>query len=305
MSHISVILVHFNKKEATLRCLYSLASLQKPLGVKFDVVVVDNGSKKVFKLPAFFASKKYHLIRSDSNLGFTGGNNMGIFYAIEKYNSDYLWLVNDDTTFKKDCLKQLYIAACTNNNWGLISPKIYFTPTKEFHKNSYNKDQKGRVFWFAGGVIDWSHLTAFHKGVDELDRGQFDQVSNTDFCTGCSLFMRREVLEKVGFFDKRYFLYFEDVDFSLKTLKAGYQLIFWPKAVVWHDNAGSSGGVGSKIQVYYQERNRTLLAWLYGDFKTKLLALRLQYQNLLSGVSFRRKAVFDFYLRQFGKQIII
>lgn len=305
MPHVSIIIVHFNDQKTTFNCLNSLTKLKKPVGFKFNVIIVDNGSQKLLKLPARFSLEKFILIRSDANLGFTGGNNMGIHQAIESFNSQFIWLVNNDTTFDSHCLSQLLEAAELHPEWGMISPKIYFSPGKEFHKQDYAVQARGKVLWFAGGVIDWSHLTAFHKGVDEVDRGQFDEQIATDFCTGCSVFIRREVLEKIGFLDKRYFLYFEDVDWSLRAIKAGYKLAFWPKAIMWHDNAGSSGGSGSHLQVYYQERNRSLLAWLYGDFPAKIVALRLQYANLISQKAWKRKAVIDFYKRKFGKQMII
>ena len=300
-----MIIIHFNDKKTTLNCLNSVVKLRKPPGIKFNVVVVDNGSQQPFTLPEKLRGEKFELIRSDANLGFTGGNNMGIHHAIELYNSQFIWLANNDTTFDSRCLEELLKASLAHTDWGMISPKIYFSPGREFHKQSYSAQERGRVIWFAGGVIDWRHLTAFHRGVDELDRGQFDGQTETDFCTGCGVFVRREVLEKIGYLDKRYFLYFEDVDWSLRALDSGYKLAFWPKAVMWHENAGSSGGSGSNLQLYYQERNRSLLAWLHGDYQAKLIAVRLQFKALFSGQKNRQRAVFDFYRRQFGKQVII
>lgn len=305
MSLTAVVVVHFNQTKTTIKCLDSLTRLKKMSGHKLRVVVVDNGSKNLLKLPSKFNSKSFHLIRSDANLGFTGGNNLGIHYAVENFDPQYLWLLNNDTTVETKSLQQLLESAANNPSWGMISPKIYFSPGKEFHQQSYSRQQRGNVIWFVGGVIDWRNLTAFHYGVDEVDRGQFDDNTETDFCTGCAILIKREVLEKIGFFDKRYFLYFEDVDFSLRAKKVGYKLGICHQAIVWHDNAGSSGGSGSSLQKYYQERNRSLLAWLHGDWWAKLVALRLQLMSLTSSDPYRRQAVLDFYQSKFGKQLIV
>lgn len=305
MSVTAVIVVHFNQTKTTLKCLDSLARLKNISGNTLKVVIVDNGSKNLFSLPSRFNSKIFHLIRSDANLGFTGGNNLGIHFSVENFDPQYLWLLNNDATVDSQALAQLLKAADENPSWGMISPKIYFTAGKEFHQQSYAKVDRGKVIWFVGGVIDWRNLTAFHLGVDEIDRGQFDQISETDFCTGCAIFIKREVLEKIGFLDKRYFLYFEDVDWSLRAQKFGYKLGISHQAIVWHDNAGSSGGSGSNLQQYYQERNRSLLAWLHGNWQAKFVAVRLQLMNLITTDPYRRQAVIDFYRRKFGKQLIV
>lgn len=305
VKHVSILLVHYNDQLTTDTCINSVAKLVHP-GYKLQCLIVDNGSIKPYVLPKKLrTSKKFTVIRSDANLGFTGGNNLGIHYAVEKNSSQYILLLNNDTTIKTDAVKKMLDLFESDTKIGIVTPKIYFSAGKEFHKDSYNIKQRGKVLWFAGGTIDWNHLTAFHRGVDEVDRGQFDHASSTDFATGCALFIRREVLEKIGFLDKRYFLYFEDVDLSLRVKKAGYRIQFCPEAVVWHDNAGSSGGSGSETQVYYQERNRYLLAISHGTPKIIPVVLWLQWQAVVSGNRLKQRAVYDFYRRAFGKQPLI
>lgn len=304
MTHLSLVVVHFNQRATTLRCLDSLMKVRAK-GVRLKIIVVDNGSLKPLSLPTRLRQKRnIILLRSDANLGFTGGNNLGLHYAIEHYHSQYLCLLNNDTTVRADFLEKMLALARSDNKIGLLSPKIYFSAGKEYHKKSYSASERGHILWFAGGSIDWRHLTAFHLGVDELDRGQFDHLRDCDFATGCCLLIKREVLERVGLLDKRYFLYFEDVDLSLRARQAGYRVVFCPQAVIWHDNAGSSSA-GSALQLYYQERNRSLLAWLHGDWHSRYLAFRLQLMNLLSHDSTRQKAVFDFYRHKFGKQALV
>lgn len=305
VKRVSIIIVHYNNAKVTNACLHSLDKLVVPR-YQLTVLVVDNGSLKSYRLPVDLRKKrKYHVLRSDANLGFTGGNNLGIHTAVEQHNAQYIFLLNNDTTIEKSALRNMLHVFEKNPDAGLVCPKIYFTAGKEFHQKSYTRDQRGSVIWFAGGTMDWRHLTAFHRGVDEVDRGQFDHLSQTDFATGCAMLIKREVLEKIGFLDKRYFMYFEDVDLSLRAVSAGYSILFCPSAVVWHDNAGSSGGSGSDLHVYYQERNRYLFAILHNPVASLISIARLQLQALLSGNRYRRKAVVDLYRRSFGKQPLV
>ncbi len=305
VKHVSIILVHYNNIRTTNTCLFSLSSLIHP-GYACQYIIVDNGSIKKYVLPkALQTSKKFKVIRSDANLGFTGGNNLGIHYAVERNNSQFIFLLNNDTTIHKYALRNMLQTLESQTEVGIICPKIYFSAGKEFHSKSYLASERGKVFWYAGGTVDWQHLVAFHRGVDEVDRGQFDENATTDFATGCAMLIRREVLEKIGFLDKRYFMYFEDVDLSLRAQKAGYTIALCPTAIVWHDNAGSSGGSGSSLHVYYQERNRYLLAFTQGAISVLPVVLRLQIQAFVSGSRLRRKAVIDFYMRAFGKQSLV
>lgn len=304
--HISLIVINYNTKVDTDECLKSLSAVKTAKDVSFNVVVVDNGSLDEYSLPRSLSPKKqFEVVRSEANLGFTGGNNLGIYYAIEKYNSEYVLLLNNDTTVDPKFLQELLDCSEEHPEHGLICPKIYFYKGNEFHKKSYSRTQLGSVLWYAGGSIDWQHLAAFHRGVDEVDRSHFDTPTETDFATGCAVLIKREVLEKVGTFDKRFFLYFEDVDLSERAKNAGYTIGFCPSSVVWHKNAGSSGGSGSSVHNYYIARNRLLFAVKHGSIKTKLVGLRVLLQYALMGSYYERMAVADLLLRRFGKQPIV
>ena len=182
MIHISIIIVNYNSQKDTLECLDSLSNI-KSFGFKYSILIVDNASKEPLVLPKRFQLPNIEVIRSESNLGFTGGNNMGIHYCIEKYNSDFVLLLNNDTTVDPSFLKELVGHAEKYPKAGLISSKIYFTKGREYHLESYKKEELGKVFWYAGGSIDWDHLVAFHRGVDEVDRGHFDNQTKCDFAT--------------------------------------------------------------------------------------------------------------------------
>ena len=260
--HISIIIVNYNTPDETKDCLRSLKDLES-WGFDYQIIVVDNGSKESIKFNKTFLKNnpKVELITSASNLGFTGGNNLGIKHALDTYDSDYFLLLNSDTVVEKDFLKELYLLARSDSKIGLITSKIYFHKGYEFHHDSYQKQDLGKVIWYAGGQIDWLNLNSFHRGVDEVDRGQFEQAEETEFCTGCSMLISREVIERVGLLDDRFFLYSEDVDYSLRVKKAGLKLFYCPQSVVYHKTSSSTGGSGSNLQVYYQTRNRLLLTF--------------------------------------------
>jgi GT2 family glycosyltransferase len=302
--HVSIIIVHYNSKIDTDECLQSLSNISRS-GFNYNVIVVDNASREDYILPAIENGKRFEVVRSESNLGFTGGNNLGIYYAIEKYNSDFVLLLNNDTIVDASFLRNLLDCADQQPMTGLVCPKIYFHSGREFHADSYLPKQRGSIIWYAGGSIDWENIAAFHRGVDEVDRGQFDLQMVSEFATGCCVLIRREVLEKVGMFDKRFFLYFEDVDLSQRTIQAGYSVGFCPQAIVWHKNAGSSGGVGSIIHQYYIARNRLLFAFKHGSWTQKMVALRILLMYIFRGDKYEKTAVWHFIAQKFGKQQVV
>ena len=302
--HTSLVIINYNTKSDTDECLKSISHVSTREH-KFNVVVVDNGSQNEYSIPRGLDKNRFEVVRSEANLGFTGGNNLGIFYSIEKYSSDYVVLLNNDTVVDPLFLKRLLSCSDENPEYGLICPKIYFYKGNEYHKKSYKRSELGNILWYAGGSIDWSNLAAFHRGVDEVDRGQFDTFQTSDFATGCCVLLKREVLEKVGTFDKRFFLYFEDVDLSVRTRRAGYEIGFCPTAVVWHKNAGSSGGSGSKLHQYYIARNRLLFTFKHGSKAQLLTGLRALLQYVFGGNRYEQTAVLHFLLRRFGKQPVV
>jgi GT2 family glycosyltransferase len=304
MIHTSIILINYNSENDTIDCLKSLSKI-KTTGFKYNVVIVDNASRKKFSVPNALEASNIEVIRSETNKGFTGGNNLGIFYAVEKYNSDFVLLLNNDTTADDNFLKEMIRTAQSNPRVGMVSSKIYFSKGREFHKDSYHKSDLGNVLWYAGGSIDWNHLASFHRGVDEIDRGQFDTQTESDFATGCSVLIKREILEKVGTFDKRFFLYLEDVDWSVRVRRAGYIIAFEPKSIVYHKNAGSTGGSGSKTHDYYQTRNKLLFVFKHGNFKELIILVRISIHTLINGSPAQRLGILHFFIMRFGKQPIV
>lgn len=300
---VSIVIVNYSADALTTACLDSL--LEAEVEGVLHVIIVDNGSPSPYVLPRrVVSSTKFStvLLRSESNLGFTGGNNMGIHAAIERFNSDFVMLLNNDTIVDKHFLTRLLTFARLHPSAGIISPKIYFAKNREFHSSSYARSEKGKVLWYAGGSIDWKNLDCFHRGVDELDRGQFAVQTTSDYATGCCALVRRETLEKISYLDKRFFLYYEDTDWSQKAKQFGYSIGYCDDAVVWHVNAGSSQGAGSDIHQYYQTRNRLLFFWRYGTARTRVTLVRFALTLLTTGSKLQHLAVWHFLTGKLGKQ---
>ena len=305
MDKVAIIIVHYNTDEDTKETLKSLQAM-RTADLEVQIFVVDNASKEPFSLKKDDRmSKKVRIIRSDSNLGFTGGNNLGFATASKEFNPDYFLLLNSDTFIDPDFLINLYNKLQQNPDWGLAVPKIYFAPNCEFHRDSYKDEDRGSVLWYAGGSIDWDNLLTIHQGVDELDRGQFDQDVLVDYATGCCFLIRREILASVGDFDDRYFLYYEDVDLCQRVIEHGHQVGYVPESVIWHKNGGSSEGAGSDLQTFYQTRNRLQFFFTHGNLMVRQRVLRLSLRLLLHGSRVEKLAARKFLTQKLGKQVAI
>lgn len=290
---IAIVVINYNGCQNTLDCLDSLRILETA-NFEIELVVVENGSEDG-SVQALANLKDIELVSSQTNLGFAGGANLGIKHAIKR-NANHVLILNNDTIADKFLIKNMISSAKFGQ---IISPKIYFAPGFEFHKERYKKHELGKIIWYAGAMIDWQNIIGVHMGVDEVDKGQFAKRRQIDLATGACMLVSAEVFEKIGYFDEKYFLYLEDMDFSTRAKRAGFKIIFEPKAILWHKNAASSGGSGSNLQDYYITRNRLLFATKYANARTKLAVIR-QIASQIT-VAEKRKALFDFLTLRFGK----
>lgn len=298
MKKVFLILLNYNGWKDTRECLESVEKLETK-SLKLEIVIVDNGSGDE-SIREIRGIGQIRVIKNSQNLGFAEGNNVGIRYALQN-GADYILLLNNDTLVEKKLLVELVDFMEKDQSVGITSPKIYFAPGCEYHKNRYQKEDLGKVFWYAGGVMDWKNLLGVHRGVDEVDRGQYGILEETDFTTGCCILIRREVFQKVGLLDPQYYLYYEDSDFCQRVKAAGYKIFYNPKGIVWHKNAGSAGGSGSALQDYYTTRNRLLFGTKYAPLRTKLALVKESLKLLKNGREWQKIGVKDFYLRKFGK----
>ncbi len=225
LPEIHIVLVNWNGKEVTLDCLASLRAVTFP-GVK--IVVVDNASSDG-SVQAF--TERYPevtLLSQKENLRFAGGNNVGICHAL-LHGADAVMLLNNDTLVDPGVLAPMVERLFSDPAVGVVAPKI-------FYADDYDR------LWFTGGEISFWTGTMRHTGIRECDRGQFDSPRDIAYATGCCLLTRREVIEKVGLLDDTYFMYAEDADWCMRVRRAGYRILYEPRARVWHRLSVSAGG---------------------------------------------------------------
>ena len=294
---VSIIVLHYSKKDLTAKCLESVKKLDKK-DIDLQTIVVNNNPKEnLGSLKKRF--KKFDFTKTSRNLGYAGGNNFGIKKALNE-GADFIFLLNNDTTLDKNCLIQLVKVATLIDQSGILGPRIYFAPGYEFHQDRYSPLQRGKVIWYAGGKIDWKNVLAAHRGVDQVNKGRFNKVQETDFVTGCAIFIKKEVFEKIGLLNSDYFLYLEDNDLCQRARRAGFRVLYVPEAIVWHANAGSSE-VGGTLHDYYFTRNRMLFGMKYAPLRAKIALIKESLRLLREGREWQKQGIKDFYLRKFEK----
>ncbi len=304
MKRIFIIILNWNQPKLTVECLNSIHEL-RITNYELKVIVVDNGSDddSVNRIKSKIQNPKSKeeivLLETDTNLGFTGGNNVGIQHALEN-GADYIVLLNNDTEVESNLIEGLLKTFKENPNCGAVSPKIYFAKGFEFHHDRYEKSDLGKVIWYAGGNMDWNNVYGSNHGVDEVDTGQFEKGEKTDFATGCSVMIPRKVIEKVGLLDENYYLYMEDVDLCQRIQNAGYEIRYTPYGHLWH-KVSQSSGIGSNLNDYFITRNRLYFGMKYASIRARFALIRESIRFLLNGREWQKIGVRDFYLRKFGK----
>jgi GT2 family glycosyltransferase len=237
---VSIVIVIWNGRDDTIECLSSFRADAYP---NREIIVVDNGSSDD-SVPVIRAQfPEVVVLQTGKNLGFTGGNNVGIRHAVES-GADYVYLINNDTTVEPDALAKLIEAAEANPDAGLVAPVIHdFDPPREI--------------WFAGSMINLRHGSAWHDNKRQPSREEMPY--EVPWVTGCAMMIRAGLLRKLGGFDDRYFLSWEDVDLSLRIRNEGQRLLVVPRSRIYH-KGGQSGKNMDGIYGYYQVRNSLLLA---------------------------------------------
>ena len=313
---VFALILNYKTKEETLSCIDSIKKCNLQDSVTLKIVIIDNASNDGIERALSKVHPDVIFLQTGSNLGYTGGNNVGIQWVLEtnhdelakKKDETLVLILNNDTTFHQQFIVELIRGYKRHPKAGIISPKIYFDPNS-LPKKIYNKNREEiskydntKIIWSAGGKIDWNNIYGSTRGVDECDQGQYDEETQIEFASGTALLMPLNVLKQIKSFDNNYFMYYEDVDLSLKVKKNGYQIWYIPKAIMWHKNATSSG-MASPLQDYFITRNR-----LY--FGMKHASLRAKFALLREALRFRADAhkwhgVKDFFTLQWGKGTFI
>ncbi len=234
---VSVISVNFNQPEVTLAMLESLSHYSG----KLEVIVVDNGSKRDPQEQIQTAYPDTIYIRSEANLGFAGGNNLGIRRASGKY----LFFINNDTEITPGLIECMSAYLDENPNVGGISPKIHFY------------DHPG-TFQFAG-FTKVNILTGRNSTIGEMekDQGQYDTPVKIPYLHGAAMMVRSEVIQKVGLMPEQFFLYYEELDWSESITHPGFELHYVPCGIIYHKESVSTGK-NSPLKTFYLNRNRIL-----------------------------------------------
>ncbi|MBW3637974.1 MAG: glycosyltransferase family 2 protein [Armatimonadetes bacterium] len=242
---VAIILVNWNGKSDTLECLESLrlsmAATQSAISP--SVIVVDNGSRDDSVAAIRREFPHVTVLETGENLGFTGGNNVGIRHALDE-EFDFLFLLNNDTIVQAGALDKLVEAAQNAPQFGLLTPVMpYFDTPQEI--------------WFGGSRLDLKRATAFHdnRAVPAPDQ----EVQEIPWASGCAMLLPSGVMRQLGGFDDRFFLIWEDVDLSLRVRAMGLKIGLVPAARILHKVSRSFGGRSSWGR-YYHVRNNLLLA---------------------------------------------
>ena len=204
--------------------------------------MVDNASTndEVSKINQRFPYVK--TIKSDKNLGFAGGNNLGIKAAKGKY----LFIINNDTIFKDFNVQPLIGRLESSKTIGIVCPKIRFA-------------WSNNPIQFAG-YTPLSRITVRNQaiGFGEEDHGQYEKAHPTPYAHGAAMLIKREAIEKVSLMPECYFLYYEELDWSMMFSRAGYEIWYEPASIIYHKESQSTGN-NSPLRTYYITRNRLLL----------------------------------------------
>lgn len=302
MEKIGIIVLNYKQYKLTEDTIESILKITHK-NFDYHIYIIDNNSPddSYSKLQKKYSSSPLITIKKNSeNSGYSGGNNFGIKLAL-KDKVNYSLIINNDVLVDKNFLQVLYDTSKRYKDNCLIGPKIYFAPGYEFHKNRYTKSQIGKVIWSAGGQIDWDNIYGSNIGVDEVDEGQRDKENYyNDFLTGCCFLVPVKIFEKIGFFDEKYFMYLEDVDFCHKAKIAGFKLVYAPESFIWHVNSGSSGS-GSNLHDYFTTRNRLIFGFKYAKLRTKIALLRESLKLFLFGRKYQQIGIKDYFFKNFYK----
>jgi GT2 family glycosyltransferase len=236
---ISIIALNWNNTAITCDFLHSLR--EKNTYKNIELILVDNGSK-VDDSEAFRAAyPAVKVISINQNLGFTGGNNVGITHA----TGDYLFLVNNDTEFTEGLLEGLLEIYQQYPDAGMVCPKFHYFYQKGTIE--YAGYHPVNVFTGRNGMV----------GSKEKDEGQYDQISVTNYAHGGAMMVPRKVVEEVGGLPEEFFLYYEELDWSEQIKRKGYKIYYQPKSLIYHKESMTTGK-SSPLKTFYLTRNRIL-----------------------------------------------
>jgi GT2 family glycosyltransferase len=278
IKEIAIIIVDWNGVEVTRNCLNSLKKLNPSSDFTVEIILVDNASTIPVKEQLSTDFPFIHYFRNENNLGFTGGNNTGIRYALER-KSDYFLLLNNDTTVEPDFLQQLFDFMEANPETGAVQPKIYFEHEKTLLWNGSNGFMD---------VFGHTHVRGYRKKTAQ----KYEKVREQKWLTACAMMFNLSLLKdsELVLMNEHYFTNYEDVEQSFRIRRAGFKLYYVPQSVVYHVAGYSTNtrkktkeGFTHPFMVYMNTRNRLLVIREYSPwyFYPTIFLFHFTYYSLL------------------------
>jgi GT2 family glycosyltransferase len=223
--------------------------------------MVDNGSTDGSDAAVERRFPEVELIRTGTNLGFAGGNNVGLRRALER-GADWVLLLNNDAWADAGLAAALEAAARERPDAGVLACKVYF-------------EEPPDVLMYAGGRVRLRlGYNGKQSGWGERDTGQYDALRDVGRATGAAMAISRPAIERAGLLDEELFAYVEDVEWCVRIRRAGFAVVFVPGAKAWHKGSASTGGTASTANLYYDTRNTLAVCERYEPLPRGLRALR-------------------------------
>jgi GT2 family glycosyltransferase len=240
MKTVSIITVNFNQPQVTIDFIKSVK--KHTLKHQVELILVDNGSREDHKEAYFEIYPELIYLRSEKNLGFAGGNNLGIDQA----NGNFLLLLNNDTEITEGLIETLIAEFEARPDIGILSPLILYFEQPD-------------IVQYAG-YTNMNYLTCRNQTIGQMnkDTGQYNVDSReTGYCHGAAMMCRRSDLKEVGLMAEQFFLYYEELDWCERFKKAGKKIWFTGRTKIYHKES-MSVGKESSIKTYFMTRNRLL-----------------------------------------------
>ena len=240
---VAVIVLNYRHHQDTIKCIKTLLRSDLPKGS--NVICVDNSQDDLSATAISKALPNIHLIKSGKNLGFAGGNNLGIKYAL-KNGASHILIINPDVTISKLFFGPLLSVFNQEPKTGLVAPAI-----RHFQNN--------KPFYGLEGYIDWHFAIAKHINLQKLPR---KDIRPSEFVTFACVLIKSDVLQKIGLLDDGFFMYLEDVDYCLRAGKAGYKIFLNPQVLVSHETSSSFKKATDKLPISFKSQIRFINKWL-------------------------------------------
>lgn len=254
---LSIITINYNGYADTCELV---ESIKKHIhGITYEIIIVDNASPND---EASLLRQRYPettVISSEKNLGFAGGNNLGMRHA----QGEYLLLLNNDTYFKDNSIHRMIELLRQNPQIGMVSPLI-----------KYAQDEQTIQY---AGFTPLSPITLRNKGIGcgEPDNGQYASACRTAFAHGAAMLFKKDLPQIIGYMPEIYFLYYEEMDWCTHLSKKGYEIWVEPRCTVYHKESRSTGQ-DSPLKAFYMTRNRLLYAKRNSDMLSGILSYLYQ-----------------------------